>query len=47
MKKVKKIERQEIERKIPDYSKGLSDSDVTLRVNAGYHNKTSNSNYFP
>ena len=44
MKKVKKIERQEIERKIPDYSKGLSDSDVTLRVNAGYHNKTSNSN---
>ena len=44
MKKNKKIVRQPLDRKEPDYNLGLSDSDVAIRNEKGYHNKTSNSN---
>ena len=44
MKKNNKIIRQPLDRARPDYDKGLSYSDVAVRVEKGYHNKTSNAN---
>jgi len=44
MKKNNKNIRQPLDRERPDYDKGLSYSDVAVRVEKGYHNKTSNAN---
>ncbi len=44
MGKTRKIERHAIERELPDVNVGLKYNDVRLRVDAGFHNKTTNAN---
>ena len=44
MSKSKKIVREPLDREKPDYEQGLSYSDVAIRAEKGYHNKTSKAN---
>ena len=44
MSKSKKIVREPLDREKPDYEQGLSYSDVAIRIEKGYHNKTSKAN---